>query len=120
MRIVIAEESALVGSRLASLLVERIPGAEILKQARSAGETITAVRNLRPDALLLALPLPGGKTLDVLRAIKVDADPPVVVVLTTFGSPEDRKAYMAAGADFFVRFSEIQTAVEALRRLGDG
>ncbi len=121
MRILIADGSSLVRERLTSMLAELIQGLEIIGQAQDVPETIEAVQRLRPDALILDIRMPGGSGLDVLRRVKEGGKPPLVIVLTTFPSPEHRKIYLDAGADyFFSKSAEVPVAIDVLRRLSGG
>jgi two-component system response regulator DevR len=59
-----------------------------------------------------------GNGLDLLAAIKQGEKPPVVIVLTNDAYPPYRKAYLRAGADFFLdKSSEFDQIPGVLRRL---
>jgi DNA-binding NarL/FixJ family response regulator len=100
------------------MLAELVQGLEVIGQAADVPTAIEAARRLRPDALILDIRMPGGSGLDVLRSVKGSARPPLVIVLTTFASPEHRKIYLDAGADyFFSKSADVPVAIEVLRRL---
>lgn len=101
MMIFIADDSDPLRERLTAVLSE-IEGAEVLGQARNAAEALEGIRRLNPDLVILDIQMPGGSGLDVLRAIKQHARPPVVMMLTNHAHAQYREKCMALGADFFL------------------
>ncbi|TDU02270.1 response regulator of citrate/malate metabolism [Streptomyces sp. 846.5] len=53
--------------------VRRVPGFEVVGQAATVAAALDAVRELRPDLLLLDVYLPDGSGLDVLRRLSGDS-----------------------------------------------
>ncbi len=101
MLIFIADDSDPLRERLTALLSE-IEGAEVVGQARNAAQAIEGVRSLNPDLVILDIQMPGGNGIDVLKTIKQDASPPLVIMLTNHVYPQYRKKCMELGADFFL------------------
>jgi DNA-binding response OmpR family regulator len=58
---------------------------------------------VRPDVVLLDIMMPRMNGYDVCRALKAEADPPKIVMITAKTSTEDELAALAAGADGYVR-----------------
>lgn len=116
-KIMIADDSAMVRERLWVLLAE-IPGVEIVGQADDVQPTIDAVARLAPDVLILDLRMPGGTGLEVLDRIKRDAGAPVVIVLTNYSELPYRRRCLQAGADFFfdktIEFERVADVIRAL------
>jgi DNA-binding NarL/FixJ family response regulator len=111
MMVFIADDSDPVRERLIALLSE-IEGAEVIGEARNYGEAVEGVRRLKPHVVILDIQMPGGSGIDVLKNIKQDSHPPVVLMLTNHASPQYRKRCMEWGADFFLDKSR---EVESLR-----
>ena len=66
MRIVIADDAALIRESLASLLTEN--GLEVVDQVGDADALLTSVRDLRPDVALVDIRMPPTHTDEGLRA----------------------------------------------------
>ncbi|HEY0169573.1 MAG TPA: response regulator transcription factor [Pyrinomonadaceae bacterium] len=101
MMVFIADDSDPVRERLIALLSE-IEGAEVIGQARNHDEAVEGIRSLKPHVVILDIQMPGGSGIDVLKNIKQDSRPPVVLMLTNHASPQYRKKCMEWGADFFL------------------
>lgn len=101
MMIFIADDSDQVRGRLVELLSE-IEGAEVIGQARNHAEAIEGIRSLQPHVVILDIQMPGGSGMDVLKEIKQDSRPPVVMMLTNHASAQYRKKCLEWGADFFL------------------
>ena len=97
----IADDSDPVRERLIALLSE-IEGAEVIGEARNYDEAVKGVRSLKPHVVILDIQMPGGSGIDVLKSIKQDSRPPVVLMLTNHATPQYRKKCMEWGADFFL------------------
>ena len=85
-RVLIAEDQAMVRGALASLL--QLEGdLDVVAQVARGDEVLTATRDAAPDVALLDIEMPGGDGLTAAGEL-ADALPDVrVVILTTFGRP---------------------------------
>jgi DNA-binding NarL/FixJ family response regulator len=101
MMVFIADDSDPVRERLIALLSE-IDGAEVIGEATNYDEAVEGIRSLKPHIVILDIQMPGGSGIDVLKEIKQDSRPPVVLMLTNHASPQYRKKCMEWGADFFL------------------
>jgi response regulator of citrate/malate metabolism len=63
--------------------VERVPGFEVVGEAHSGRRALEAVRELRPDLLLLDIYLPDMSGLDVLRTLREPGQPHLDVIAVT-------------------------------------
>ena len=63
--------------------VERVPGFEVVGEAHTGRRALEAVRELRPDLLLLDIYLPDMSGLDVLRTLREPGQPHVDVIAVT-------------------------------------
>ena len=97
----IVDDSVEIQERLAVRLRE-IPGVEIAGQAATVAEALTAVRQLKPDLMILDLRLPDGSGLEVLRVMQRERIPTRVIVLTSFSYPQYEQRAWAAGAYAFL------------------
>jgi DNA-binding response OmpR family regulator len=94
-------------------------GYEVRVVARG-DEALAAVREVRPDLVVLDIMLPGRSGLDVLRDLRAAGDAVPVLVLTAKGDVVDRVVGLELGADdylpkpFAVR--ELLARVRALLR----
>jgi len=114
MRILIADDSAVVRARLISLLAD-LRGIEVVGQAEDAIEARNLAEKLRPDVAILDLRMPKGSGADVLSDLKKLNPTPKVIMLTNYPHPENRKKCMDRGADyFFDKSNEFQKVVSVL------
>jgi DNA-binding response OmpR family regulator len=87
-------------------------------------EAVAAVRDARPDLVVLDIMLPGRSGLDVLRDLRAAGDTVPVLMLTAKGDVVDRVVGLELGADdylpkpFAVR--ELLARVRALLRRASG
>ena len=116
--IFIAEDSLVVQERLATMLNE-VDGIRIVGQAQTVPDAISAIRELKPAVVIQDIRMPGGSGIDVLRSIKQDEPAPLVIILTNYPYPADRKQSLAAGADFFfdksTAFDQLAQGLEAIK-----
>ncbi len=116
-RVVIADDSAPVRKRLIALL-SGIGEVEIVGETQGVVETITFVRESKPDVVILDIRMPDGTGLDVLERIRNERPTPKVIVLTNYPFVQYRKKCLEAGASFFfdksIEFHKVPRAIEQL------
>jgi two-component system response regulator DevR len=71
-KVFIADDSLIVREHLVTMLDE-LAGIEIVGQAGTVTEAISAIRILQPDVVILDIRMPGGSGIDVLENIKQKA-----------------------------------------------
>jgi DNA-binding NarL/FixJ family response regulator len=117
MRVLIADDSTLVRDRLATLICE-LQGVELVGQTGNAPETLTAIRRLKPDVVILDIRMPGGNGIHILEKIKAHDASPIVIMLTAFPYPQYSKKCLEAGAEyFFDKATEFDSVAEVLEQL---
>ncbi|MBV9868841.1 MAG: response regulator transcription factor [Abitibacteriaceae bacterium] len=116
-RVVIADDSALIRQRLDALLTPHTH-IEIVGLAEDAPAATEHIRRLLPHAIVLDWHMPGGGGLQVLKDIQGEPRKPLVIVLTNYADEPYRARAMAAGADYFLdkssEFSQVGELIAGL------
>jgi DNA-binding NarL/FixJ family response regulator len=126
MRIVIAEDSAILRAGLAQLLTLR--GHEVVAQASDAAAAVAAVRDELPDAVVLDIRMPPTHTDEGIRAaLELRAEHPKLGILVFSQYVEARFAarlleHGARGFGYLLkdRVADVSEFVEALERVAAG
>src|ERR1700750_2091626 len=99
MKVFLVENSSIIRERLAALLSD-VQEVELAGYAEDVGEAISAIRRARPDVVILDIQMPGGGGgFSVLRDIREQALPTVVIIFTNDPFPQYRQRFIDAGAD---------------------
>lgn len=119
-RIVVADDQALVRGALASLL-RMEPEFEVVAEVGTGEEAIDACVDLEPDVAIIDVEMPGMGGIEATRRIK-DRKPAVrVLIVTTFGRPGYVRRAVQSGADgFLVKDTPAAKLADAVRRLHSG
>ncbi|MEV4258710.1 response regulator transcription factor, partial [Spirillospora sp. NPDC049652] len=99
-RVVIADDQALVRTGFGMILTAA--GIEVAAEVEDGARAVDAVRDLRPDVVLMDIQMPGLDGLTATRRILAAADPPRVIMLTTFDLDRYVYAALTAGASGFL------------------
>ncbi|MFE2426776.1 response regulator [Streptomyces sp. NPDC059373] len=101
-RVVIADDQALVRTGFGMILAA--DGIEVVAEAADGDQALDAVRRTRPDLVLMDIRMPGIDGLEATRRILSGAvaDPPRVIILTTFDLDRYVYAALTAGASGFL------------------
>jgi len=117
MKLLIADDSALVRNNLRRLLERKQPDLFILESGDIAS-TKEMVLSEEPDALLLDIRMPDGSGFDILEYIKERGLKLSTIVLTNYATESNRDRSIASGADyFFDKSNEYNRAIEVLNTL---
>jgi response regulator of citrate/malate metabolism len=81
-RTLVVDDDAMTAS-IHHSYVERVPGFEVVGEAHTGRRALEAVRELRPDLLLLDIYLPDMSGLDVLRTLREPGHPHIDVIAVT-------------------------------------
>ncbi len=117
MRLYIADDSAIIRSRLISMISE-IEGIEIVGEGETLPEVMRDVNGLHPDVLILDIRMPDVDGILALEQIKQDEKPPIIIMFTNYPYLQYRKRCLEAGADFFFyKAVEFEDLIAMLRKL---
>ncbi|MEX2122656.1 MAG: response regulator transcription factor [Woeseia sp.] len=117
MKVLIVDDSPLIRVRLAELLAD-VEGIEIVAQADNADQAVDLVIALQPDVAIVDVRMPGRSGMDLIEDVKKTRQPPKIIMLTNFPTPENREKCLSQGADyFFDKSSEIEKVLTVLKEL---
>jgi DNA-binding NarL/FixJ family response regulator len=109
------EVRARIGRELALL-----DGVELVGCAERAAEAIACIRRSCPDVVVLDLQLREGTGIDILRELRTDDRPPVMIVLTNQSDSTSRERSLKAGARYyFDKSTEFEQFLTVIKGLGD-
>jgi two-component system, NarL family, response regulator DesR len=119
-RILLAEDQAMVRGALAALL--RLEGdMEVVAEVARGDEVLPAALKTRPDVALLDIEMPGGSGLTAAQALKAQLPTCRVVIVTTFGRSGYLRQAMEGGAvGFLLKDAPAAELAKALRRVVAG
>ena len=119
-RVFVADDQLLVRQGIRTLL-EMDPEISIVGEAGDGNETISLVRGLGIDALLLDIRMPHKSGIDVLRELSAQNALPPTLILTTFDDSNIVLDGIRAGArGFMLRDVSYQQLITAIRAVAGG
>ena len=119
-RVVIAEDQAMVLGALAALL-EMEDDIEVIARARNGEEALQRVQELHPDILITDIEMPGLTGLDAAAEIKRRSQHVRVIILTTFSRAGYlRRALDAGAAGYLLKDMPAEQLADAVRRVHRG
>jgi two-component system response regulator DesR len=115
-RVMIAEDQAMVRGALASLLGLEAD-IEVVAQVPRGDQVLDAARASDPDVALLDIEMPGMTGLDAAEALHEAMPRCKVLILTTFGRPGYLRRAMTSGvAGFMLKDAPAEELASAIRR----
>jgi two-component system response regulator DesR len=119
-RVVIAEDQQMVLGALAALL-EIENDLEVVGRAQDGEDALAMIRDKRPDVLLTDIEMPRMTGLELAAAIKREALPTRVIILTTFARGGYLRRALEAGASgYLLKDSPAEHLANAVRRVKAG
>ena len=119
-RVLIVDDDALVRSALSMLLT----GAEdiaIVGEATDGSKVMDAVAAVEPDVVLMDIRMPAMDGLEATELLRGQADPPEVIVLTTFEADDYVLRALRAGASgFLLKDTPPDEVIRAVRTVAAG
>lgn len=121
-RILIAEDQALLRTTLAALL-ESEPGMSVVGLAEDGARAVALAAELRPDVVLMDIQMPGLTGIEATR--RICADPTLaatrVLILTMFEIDDYVLGALRSGAcGFLLKDADPQSLVDAVRTVHEG
>ena len=119
-RVVLAEDQAMVLGALAALL-ELEPDIEVVARAVNGRDALRAVERLAPDVLVTDIEMPEMTGLEVAAALKISRPAVRTVILTTFARPGYLRRALDSGArGYLLKDRPAAELAEAVRRVHQG
>ena len=121
-RVLIAEDQALLRSTLAALL-QAEPGMSVVGLAEDGVRAVALAAELRPDVILMDIQMPGLTGIEATR--RICADPALeatrILILTMFEIDDYVLGALRAGAcGFLLKDTDPQSLVDAVRTVHEG
>jgi two-component system response regulator DesR len=119
-RLLLADDQALVRGALASLL-DLEPDMAVVAEVARGDEVVDAALQSRPDVALLDVEMPGIDGIEAPRRLRTALPDVKVVIVTTFGRPGFlRRALVAGASGFVVKDTPARQLADAVRRVHSG
>ncbi|MFD6608687.1 response regulator [Micromonospora chalcea] len=119
-RVLIVDDDPLVRGAL-SMILGGVPDLAVVGEATDGAEVPEAVAAHAPDVVLMDIRMPRVDGLAATEALRATADPPEVLVLTTFDADEQVLRALRAGASgFLLKDTPPAEIVAAVRRVAAG
>ncbi len=119
-RIVIAEDQAMVLGALAALL-DTEHDLEVAGTARDGDAALALCEKVRPDVLVTDIEMPGLTGLELAAAVKRAGLPTRIVILTTFARAGYLRRALDAGASgYLLKDAPASQLAQAVRRVHAG
>jgi len=119
-RVVVVDDEPMVCAHLRTILGSA-PDIEVVDEAYDGAAGVAAVIRNRPDVVLMDLRMPVLDGIAAIEQIGRLADPPVVVVLTTFDADQYvLRALRAGAAGFLVKSTPPEDLIGLVRVAAEG
>lgn len=120
LRVLIVDDDALVRAGL-SMMLDGAGGIAVAGEAADGDEVPAAADAHAPDVVLMDLRMPRVDGITATRRLRARANPPEVIVLTTFDSDENILRALRAGASgFLLKDTPPDRIVQAVHRVAAG
>jgi DNA-binding NarL/FixJ family response regulator len=119
-RVLIADDEALVRAGF-RVLVDSAPDLRVVGEAADGVQAVRQARALRPDIVLMDIRMPIMHGLEATKVILDSADPPRILIVTTFDEDEHVFEALHAGASGFVlKDTPPEQLLDAIRVIAGG
>jgi DNA-binding NarL/FixJ family response regulator len=115
LRVLLVDDQPLVRVSL-DMMITDAPDLEVAGEASDGAEAVRMSAELRPDVVLMDIRMSGLDGIEATRQIMAAAEPPRVIVLTTFEDDEYIYGALQAGASgFLVKSMPLEDILAAVR-----
>jgi DNA-binding NarL/FixJ family response regulator len=116
--VLIVDDEALIRTGLRAI-IDAEPGFSVVGEAADGAEVVPLVRSLRPDVVMMDVRMPAVDGIQATRTIlSTVADPPRILVITTFENDDYVYEALRAGASgFLLKRARTEEIVQALRTI---
>lgn len=119
-RVAIADDLDMIRAGF-ELIIDNEPDMSVVASVANGLEIIDACRTRRVDVVLMDIRMPQLDGLAATEAIMTQADPPRIVILTTFGLDEYVSTAIVAGASgFLLKDASSTDLIDAIRAVAAG
>ncbi|MDX1755570.1 MAG: UvrY/SirA/GacA family response regulator transcription factor [Marinobacter sp.] len=119
-RVLVVDDHDLVRSGITRMLADD-PDIEVIGEASSGEEAIDAVRQSRPDIVLMDIRMPGIGGLEATRRIlRIDDSIRVIVVTACADDPYPTRVMQAGATAYITKGADIREMVRAIRMAHTG
>ncbi|WP_329235101.1 response regulator transcription factor [Actinoallomurus sp. NBC_01490] len=119
-RVLLADDQPLVRAGLRVLVADH-PDLVIVGEAGTGAEAVDVADTAAPDVVVMDIRMPGMDGIEATRRITAGADPPRVLILTTFDDDEYVYGALRAGASgFLVKDMALEDILAAIRVVAAG
>ena len=119
-RVLIADDHSLVRAGIRALL-ERLPGMEVIAEAKDGREVVQFVEQHQPHLVLMDIAMPGLNGLEATRHLTKKFPSVRVIILSTYGDEEHvNQALRAGAAGYLLKGAALDELVLAIRTVAQG
>ncbi len=119
-RVVLVDDQALFRAGI-RMVIDSQPDLEVVGEAGDGQEGLRVIRAVRPDVVLMDIRMPVMDGLTATATLLGDADPPRVVMLTTFDLDEAAARAIRQGASgFLLKDADPEFLLAAIRSVHSG
>jgi len=119
-RVALVDDQALFRAGI-RMLVDSQPDLEVVAEASDGREALDVVRATRPDVVLMDIRMPVMDGLTATAELLTDAEPPRIVMLTTFDLDEAAARAIRQGASgFLLKDADPEFLLAAIRTVHSG
>ena len=121
-KVLIVDDQVLIRAGIAAIL-RAAPGYEVAGEARDGEEAVAMSERTKPDVVLMDIRMPEADGITATRRILASgrADPPRILILTTFELAEYVfKALRAGASGFVLKDTPPERLLAALKAVADG
>jgi DNA-binding NarL/FixJ family response regulator len=114
-RVLLADDHTMFREGLARILASH-GGMEVVAEVPNDGEALRLAGELSADVVIMQVQMPFERAIETLRAMRSFSDPPKVVIVTMFESPQYVRALTGVGASaYMLKTSSSELLVAAVR-----